>query len=140
MSRFDPERELPLREISFQFVRSSGAGGQNVNKVASKAVLRWNVLASASLPEPVRARLIALYRRRITTGGDLVLSSQRFRDQGRNVADCLEKLHTMLRAASLVPKERRDTKPSRASGLRRLDAKRRQARTKSMRRSPRGEE
>jgi ribosome-associated protein len=126
MEGFDPERELPLREISFQFVRSSGAGGQNVNKVASKAVLRWNVRASAGLSEPVRTRLIAQNRRRISSGGDLVLSSQRF--------------HAMLRAASVVPKQRRDTRPTRGSRLRRLEAKRRQSRAKSMRRPPQGED
>jgi ribosome-associated protein len=136
----DFDRELPLREISFQFVRSSGAGGQNVNKVASKAVLRWNVRESPSLPEPVRARLVAQSRRRVTAAGELVLSSQRFRDQGRNVADCLEKLHALLRTASIVPKQRRETKPTRSSRVRRLDAKRRQSQAKSLRRLPRGED
>ncbi len=140
VTAFDPDRELPLREISFQFVRSSGAGGQNVNKVASKAVLRWDVVRSRSLPEDVRARFVAQNRRRITAEGDLVLSSQRFRDQSRNVADCLEKLRALLREASIAPKLRRETRPTRGSRTRRLEAKRHKARTKSLRRLPRGED
>jgi ribosome-associated protein len=140
VTAFDPDRELPLREISFQFVRSSGAGGQNVNKVASKAVLRWDVAHSPSLPDDMRARFVAQNRRRITAEGELVLSSQRFRDQSRNVADCLEKLRALLRTASAVPKPRRETRPTRGSRTRRLEAKRRKARTKSLRRSPRGED
>lgn len=137
---FDPDGELPLREISFQFVRSSGAGGQNVNKVASKAVLRWNVRESPGLPDAVRERLVAQNRRRVTAAGELVLASQRFRDQGRNVADCLEKLRALLRAARIVPRPRHETKPTRSSRLRRLEAKRRQSRAKSLRRPPRGED
>jgi len=137
---FDPDRTLPLREISFQFVRSSGAGGQNVNKVASKAVLRWNVRESPSLPVAVRARLMARHHRRISAEGELVLSSQRFRDQGRNVADCLEKLHELLREAAIAPKERRETRPPRAARARRLEGKRRLSRRKALRQAPRREE
>ncbi len=129
--------ELPLREISFQFVRSSGAGGQNVNKVASKAVLRWNVSVTPSLSEPVRSRLVAKNRRRVTATGDLVLSSQRFRDQARNVADCLEKLRALLREARVVPRPRRRTTATAGSRVRRLDAKRRRSRSKALRRTPR---
>jgi ribosome-associated protein len=138
VSGFDPERELPLREIQFQFVRSSGAGGQNVNKVSSKAVLRWNVRESPSLPQYVRARLLAQNARRVTNEGELVLTSQRFRDQGRNVADCLEKLHALVRAASFVPKARHATRPTRGSRERRLDEKKRKKQTKAMRGAPRG--
>ena len=136
----NPAPEIPLREIRFQFVRSSGAGGQNVNKVASKAVLRWNVRESQALPEAVRARLLARNPRRITASGELVLSSQRFRDQPRNVADCLEKLHALLLEAAVVPKARRETRPTRASKTRRLEGKRHVSRTKALRRGPRGED
>lgn len=127
---------LPLGELQFQFVRSSGAGGQNVNKVNTKAVLRWNVRASAWLPEPERMRLLAQQARRITTDGELVLSSQRFRDQPRNVADCLEKLRAMLAAARAVPKARRPTRPTRGSRERRVESKRRRSAAKSLRRKP----
>src|ERR1700693_1948784 len=87
---------IPESEFQWTFVRSGGPGGQNVNKVASKAVLRWNLAASPSVPEQVKSRLRTLQRRRITTEGDLILNSQRFRDQGRNVEDCLEKLRDMV--------------------------------------------
>src|SRR5262245_37779543 len=83
---------MPEAEFELSFVRSSGPGGQNVNKVNSKAVLRWNVAASSSLPADVRQRFLERYARRITGEGELVLTSQRFRDQGRNTIDVLEKL------------------------------------------------
>ncbi|MCY4382596.1 MAG: alternative ribosome rescue aminoacyl-tRNA hydrolase ArfB, partial [Nitrospinae bacterium] len=95
---------IPLREIHFQFARSSGPGGQNVNKVSSKAVLRWNMAASPSAPEDVKARLRALHPRRVTREGHVVIASSRFRDQGRNVADCLEKLRAALAAAADPPR------------------------------------
>src|SRR5262249_18116248 len=130
---------IPDSEFVWSFVRSSGPGGQNVNKVASKAVLRWPVAASPSLPEHVKTRLIALNRRRVTTEGDLVLSSQRFRDQERNRLDCLEKLAELVREAAALPQPRRATRPSRGSKLRRLAAKRRRSARKADRRIP-GEE
>ncbi len=124
---------VPLREFSFEFARSGGPGGQNVNKVASKATLRWAVERSPSLPEEVRRRFVAKHHRRINSDGELVLSSQRFRDQGRNVADCLEKLRAMLAEAAKRPKTRRRTRPTKASKQRRLDEKRRRSATKSTR-------
>ncbi len=96
MLTINPRVRIALSEFSFTFVRSSGPGGQNVNKVASKAVLRWDVAASASLPDDVRQRFLEQYARRITNEGELVLSSQRYRDQGRNVADCLERLQKAM--------------------------------------------
>ena len=128
---------VPLREFHFSFSRSSGKGGQNVNKVNSKATLRWAVGASRSLPESVRARFMARYHRRVTKEGVLVLSSQRFRDQGRNVADCLEKLREMLVSVALPVTRRVPTRPGRAAKERRLTAKRRTGRRKSERRRPR---
>ncbi len=127
---------IPLRELDFTFVRSSGPGGQNVNKVSSKAVLRWKVAKSASLPETVRQRFMAKYRRRISSEGDLVLTSQRFRDQGRNVADCMAKLRQMVIEASKVPKRRKPTRPSRASQERRLSRKKEQSAKKRSRNRP----
>ena len=125
---------IPEEEFSWTFVRSGGPGGQNVNKVASKAVLRWNVVANRSLPDEVKARFQQQQHRRITTDGDLLLTSQRYRDQERNRLDCLDKLREMLRAAAVKPKARRKTKPSRAAKERRLADKRRRSALKSSRR------
>ena len=126
--------QIPDDELQWSFARSGGPGGQNVNKVASKAVLRWNVVASPSLPEHVKARLRALQRNRITDEGELLLTGQRFRDQERNRQDCLEKLAEMVREAATLPKPRRKTKPTRGSKERRLQAKRHQAQRKEGRR------
>jgi ribosome-associated protein len=125
---------IPDNELQWSFVRSGGPGGQNVNKVASKAVLRWNVAASSSLPEDVKARLHAQQRNRITTEGDLIVTSQRYRDQERNKEDCLEKLQDMILRACIVPKSRKASKPSRASRERRLQVKRRRSEVKKTRR------
>lgn len=127
---------IPLRELRFTFTRSSGAGGQNVNKVSTKAVLRWPVRTSPSLPDSVRERFMERYRRRITREGDLILTSQRFRDRGRNLADCLEKLREMLAIAATPPRPRRPTKPTRAAVARRLEQKRALARRKRLRARP----
>ena len=125
---------IPLAEFEFRFARSSGPGGQNVNKVNSKALLRWPILASASLPDVVRQRFRERYGNRITTDGDLLISSQRYRDQARNVDDCLEKLRAMLASAAAPPVRRKRTRPSRTSIERRLGAKRRQSEKKQSRR------
>src|SRR5262245_36920907 len=130
---------IPDDEFVWSFVRSGGPGGQNVNKVASKAVLHWDLAASPSVPEPVKARLRTLQRRRVTKEGLLVLSSQRFRDQEKNRQDCLDKLREMVLAATFVPRPRKATKPSRGSRERRLKEKRHRSATKSARRPP-GEE
>lgn len=129
----DSRLKIPLREFRFSFARSSGPGGQNVNKVNTKATLRWAVLKSRSLPEPVRRRFLAKHGRRVTAQGDLLITSQRFRDAGRNVADCLEKLRTLLAGAAVAPKRRTPTKPTRASVRRRLDEKRKRSRKKELR-------
>ena len=126
--------KIPLREFRFSFARSSGPGGQNVNKLNTKALLRWAVMKSPSLPDPVRTRLLAKHRRRVSAEGDLLVTSQRFRDAGRNVADCLEKLRAMLAEAAERPKPRKPTRPTRASVRRRLDQKRRQSQKKQQRR------
>ena len=119
-----PEIRIPLREFQFTFARSGGPGGQNVNKVSSKAVLRWAVLESPSLPEPVRQRLARLLGRRLTAAGELLVTSQRFRDAGRNAADCLEKLRAMVAEAAKPVRRRRPTRPTAGSVQRRLTAKR----------------
>jgi ribosome-associated protein len=127
---------IPDSELSWSFVRSSGPGGQNVNKVASKVVLRWDLAGSPSVPEEVKARLRTLQRRRITTLGELVLASQRHRDQERNRQDCLEKLAAMLQEAQARPRLRQPTRPTRGSREARLAAKRRRSARKSARQEP----
>lgn len=124
---------MPLEELRFSFARSSGPGGQNVNKVESKAVLRWDVGASRALPAPVLARFRARFARRISGEGVLVLASQRHRERERNVADCLARLEAMLAEAATPPKPRRPTRPTRAAKERRLAAKRHAARRKAER-------
>lgn len=121
-------------EFQWTFVRSGGPGGQNVNKVASKAVLRWNVAASHCLPDDVKARFQAQQRSRITVNGDLIVTSQRYRDQERNKHDCLEKLRNMIVHAAVAPKPRKAGKPSRASRERRLQVKRHRSKIKKSRR------
>ena len=127
---------IPDDELTWTFVRSGGPGGQNVNKVASKAVLRWDFASSPSVPVEVKSRLRTLQRRRVTNEGELVLNSQRYRDQERNKEDCLEKLRSMVLEAAVVPKVRKAKKPTRASKERRLAAKRHRSASKAARRAP----
>jgi ribosome-associated protein len=126
--------QIPLAEFEITFARSSGPGGQNVNKVNSKAVLRWPVRGSLSLPEAVRQRFLQKYGNRLTTEGELLVTSQRYRDAWRNSQDCLEKLRVMLLGVVHPPKRRRATRPTRGSVERRLQAKRRQSSAKQDRR------
>ncbi len=130
---------IPMDELRFTFARSSGPGGQNVNKVNSKAVLHWSVAGNRSLPAPVRERLASRNRRRINAEGELVLSSQRYRDAGRNVSDCLDKLREIVAAAARTPKPRKPTRPTKASVRRRLDGKRRKSEKKQARRPPKSD-
>jgi len=136
MLQVTPQIQIPDDELHFSYVRASGPGGQNVNKVATKAVLRWSPTVSLSLSHEVRGRFLNKYASRLTTAGDLIITSQRFRDQQRNTADCLEKLRQMLLAASRKPLARRPTKPTRGSQKRRLDAKRVRSHKKRHRRRP----
>ncbi len=125
--------KVNMRELKFTFVRSSGPGGQNVNKVNTKAVLRWPVASTPSLPEDVRERFLSAHRRRLNDQGELVVSSQRYRDQHRNVNDCLEKLRAMITRAAKPPRVRRRTRPTAAAVARRLERKQRQSQKKDAR-------
>lgn len=136
MLRVNHRIQIPTTEFDFTFSRSGGPGGQNVNKVNTKVTLRWNVRASKTLPDDVRKRFVSKYHRRITKDGDLVMQSQRYRDQGRNVADVLEKLRCLLLEVATAPTRRKPTKPSRGSNERRLEAKRKTSSRKQMRRKP----
>jgi ribosome-associated protein len=127
---------IPSDELRFTFARSSGPGGQNVNKLNTKAVLRWAVRTSSRLPEDVRQRFLAKYRQRVSVAGDLLIASQRFRDQRRNVQDCLEKLRAMLASVATAPLRRKPTRPSRGAVERRLRSKRSASLKKTHRRPP----
>ncbi|MHB1144719.1 MAG: alternative ribosome rescue aminoacyl-tRNA hydrolase ArfB [Thiobacillus sp.] len=133
MIRVNAQIELDEREIQEDFVRASGPGGQNVNKVSTAVQLRFDVAHSPSLPDPVRARLIALAGRRVTQDGVLILSAERYRSQRRNRDDALERLIEMIREACEVDKPRRPTRPTLASKKRRLDSKQRRGETKKLR-------
>jgi ribosome-associated protein len=136
MFEINAQIHIPESEFEWSFVRSGGPGGQNVNKVASKAVLRWHLESSPSVPAEVKSRLRTQQRRRITGDGELVLNSQRYRDQGRNALDCLEKLRDMILQATHVPKTRKPSRPSRGAREARLQEKRRRSQTKTRRRQP----
>ena len=122
--QINPKLTIPDDELVERFVRASGAGGQNVNKVSTAVELRFDVAHSPSLPEPLRVRLLARRDRRLTDDGVLVIDAQRFRTQDRNREDARERLAAFITAGLSVPKPRVATKPSRAAKARRLDAKR----------------
>ena len=133
MIRINAQIELDEREIQEDFVRASGPGGQNVNKVSTAVQLRFDVALSPSLPDPVRARLIALAGRRVTQDGVLIIEAERYRSQRRNRDDALERLIELIREACEVDKPRHPTRPTLASKKRRLDSKQRRGETKKLR-------
>jgi ribosome-associated protein len=131
-----PEIRIPRSELTLQFSRSGGPGGQNVNKVESRVQLRWNVLSSAVLSEPVRMRLITNNRRRINADGELLITSSRSRDRLRNIDDCVCRLAELVLAATVVARTRRATRPTVGSRRRRLTEKRERSERKRQRRAP----
>lgn len=127
---------IPRSELRLSFVRSSGPGGQNVNKVNSKVELRWNATKSRALSDDVRERLLSRFARRVNRRGELVLTSQRYRDQLRNIDDCLEKLRELVLAVATPQRRRKKTKLPRGAREARLREKRATAEKKRRRGPP----
>jgi ribosome-associated protein len=135
MLEITPSLQIPDSEFTWTFARSGGPGGQNVNKVASKALLRWDIAVNTSVPEDVKSRL-ALQQKRFFTQDGVIITSQRYRDQDRNREDCLEKLRAIILQAMVVPKARKKTRPSRGSKRARLQDKKHRSSVKQHRRKP----
>ena len=136
MIPIDDRLTLDERELSETFIRASGPGGQNVNKVASAAQLRFDLRGSPSLPEQVKTRLALLAGKRMTQDGVIVITAQRFRSQERNRADARMRLIALIRRAAEPPKPRRKSRPSEAQREARLEAKAKRSRTKQLRAPP----
>jgi ribosome-associated protein len=134
MLEIAPSLQIDERELQIDFIRASGPGGQNVNKVATAVQLRFDVRA-ASLPEDVKARLIQLAGRRMTGEGVLLIEAKRFRTQEQNRADAIQRFVELVRKSLLKPKARRKTKPTAASREERLKEKKRKGEIKKMRQS-----
>ncbi|HSG30518.1 MAG TPA: alternative ribosome rescue aminoacyl-tRNA hydrolase ArfB [Thermodesulfobacteriota bacterium] len=131
-----PSLSVDLGELTFEFIKSSGPGGQNVNKVSTGVRMRFDVLNSASLPSEVRSRLLKLNKNRINKEGFLVLESQKYRTQEANKKDLLNKFTELLYEASRKPKKRVKTRPSKTSVQRRLDMKNKRSKLKQTRKKP----
>jgi len=135
MIRVNAQISIEEREIEESFVRASGPGGQNVNKLSTAVQLRFDVRGSPSLPAEVRARLERLAGARLTRDGVLVITAQRHRTQARNRDDALERLLDLIRRAAVAPVKRRPTRPTKASRERRIEGKKRRAGIKRLRRA-----
>lgn len=131
--RITPELVIDERDLEEQFVRASGPGGQNVNKVSSAVQLRFRAAGSSALSPAILARLYRLAGSRSTVGGDIVIVAQRFRTQPQNRADARARLAALILQASLPPKLRRATRPTPGSKKRRLDSKQRTGKIKRLR-------
>ncbi len=134
--RITPRIQILASEFHFDFTHSSGPGGQNVNKLSSKAVLHWDLAASAVVPPDMKERFISKYKNRIRKDGVVVLSSQRTRDAHSNREDCLAKLKDMLMSVLHAPKKRKKTKPTRVAKEKRLNSKHLRSEKKTNRKKP----
>ena len=132
--RITPAIAIDSSELHWRFVRASGPGGQNVNKVATAVLLRFDVVNSPLLPARVKTRLLALAGNRATDAGEILINAQRFRTQHQNRDDARARLVKLIHRATIEPKTRRKTKPSRAQKQRRLDSKHQRSSVKRLRR------
>ncbi len=128
--------QIPDTEFQLAYARSGGPGGQNVNKVSSKALMTWDITNTESLPADVRERFLERYGRRITKEGFFQITSQRYRDQTRNVEDCRQKLTELILSIAVPPVQRKASKPSRGARQRRLNDKHVRSDKKQSRRPP----
>lgn len=135
MLKITPNLAINEAEIKITFIASPGPGGQNVNKLATAALLRFNILDSPSLPEDVRARLIAILGNKLTNQGELIIKASCHRTQERNKQDALNRLIALVKRATIIPKKRRKTKPTYASTQKRLNKKKLQGNKKLLRRN-----
>ena len=133
-----PRLSIPARELNVEFVRSSGPGGQHVNKTSTQAQLRWNVWASSALQVDQKTRLAEKLSSRLTASGDLILACDASRSRERNLQTVCDRLAGLVSEGLQRPKTRRPTKPSRGSHRRRLEAKKQRSETKKLRRPPEG--
>jgi ribosome-associated protein len=124
---------IPRRELIFNFVRASGPGGQNVNKVASAVQLRFNVRTSSALDDEVKGRLYKLAGSKLNQDGELVIEAKRYRAQELNRSDAEQRLVTLIQKALIKPKKRRPTQPTRASKIRRVESKKIKGKIKALR-------
>lgn len=139
MIRLAPGIAIAGEELDISYVRSSGPGGQNVNKTSTKAVVRWNVRSAPGVRDDVKARFLARFASRVTASGDVIVMSDRHRDQPRNLEDCIAKLAAMLAEIAVAPVHRKATKPGRAAKERRITEKKTRGSVKSMRGRVRGD-
>jgi ribosome-associated protein len=132
--------QIHEEDLQESFIRSSGPGGQNVNKVATAVQLRFNAEKSPVLEEDVKKRLKRLAGRRMTAGGEIVIEARRYREQEKNRADARKRLAALIRKATEKPRARRQTRPTKASVMRRVEAKKKRGNVKQMRNKPGVEE